>query len=175
MIKASNTQYWRLSLFKSFWCIELKKDKIERIKPLRFQDSVFTKHVRNMREMSLKMAKQKGQKKPKFDWKGYVNVGITEALVPDLEKFVADEKAVFEQYNLMLVTNYQIKLYYDDYSESLKCVAVCHQHDDPNFGLALTSFAEDWYTALAVMIFKHTEICDKDWSSAKSVTVKKFG
>lgn len=121
------------------------------------------------------MSHKKDKKKTKFVWKGYANVGITEPDVSGLEKFVADEKQVFSLYNQMLVTNYQIKLYFDDYTESIKCVAVCHQPDDPNFGFALSSYAEDWYTALAVMIYKHHTICDRDWDNASSKTLRKFG
>ena len=104
-----------------------------------------------------------------------MNVGITEADIPDLEKFVKDEKTVFSEYNQMLFLNYQIKMYFDDYSESIKCVAVCHQHDDPNFGYALTSYTENWFEALAVMIFKHLHICHKSWDSATSKTMRKYG
>lgn len=175
MIMLDSTRYWRLKLFKAFWVLELEKDRADRFTPMRFRENIFTQHARNMRRASIYMSHKKDKKKPKFVWKGYANVGVTEAVVPDLEKFVSDEKRVFSEYNKMLVTNYQIKLYFDDYSESIKCVAVCHQHDDPNFGYALSSFAEDWYTALAVMIFKHIVICEHDWDNASSKTLRKFG
>lgn len=171
----SHQEYFRLQLFKHFWVQEMIKDKSERFKPLRHQKTLFTSHQRNMRKVSKIMSHKKDKKKPKFVWKGYCNVGITEPDVSALEKFVSDEKTVFAEYNQMLVTNYQIKIYFDDYSESMKCVAVCHQHDDPNFGYALTSYAEDWYTAIAVMIFKHLKLCDKDWDNASSKTLRKFG
>lgn len=168
-------QYWRLQLFRRFWITEIEKNPGKRFIPVRYRENTITLHQRNMRKWAEIMSKKAKAKTPKFEWKGYANVGITEAYVADLEKYVKDEKSVFADYNQMLVTNYQIKLYFDDYSESIKCVAVCHQHDDPNFGYALSAFAENWYEALAVMIFKHIHICERDWDNASSKTVRKYG
>lgn len=120
------------------------------------------------------MAKSK-EKKAKFEWKGYVNINIPESEHSKLEKFVSDEKNVFFSYNQMLTQNYQIKQYFDDYTESIKTTVVCHDADSPNFGYALSAFAEDWFTSLAVLIYKHCEIADSDWDNASSVTMRKFG
>lgn len=121
------------------------------------------------------MARKKADKEPKFEWKGYVNINIPTNLVDQLEIYASDAKAVYADYNAMLMGNYQIKQFYDAYTESIKTVAVCYNHEDPNFGYAASAFAEDFFTSLAVLLFKHNVICEVDWDNASSKTMKKFG
>lgn len=120
------------------------------------------------------MAK-KSEKAAKFEWKGYVNVNITQDQIPALEKLATDEKNVFFSYNAMLTTNYQIKQYYDDYVDGIKTVATCYDSKSPNFGYALSAYADNWYNSLACLIFKHNEVCDGDWLDGNTVTMPKFG
>lgn len=118
---------------------------------------------------------KKDTKAPKFEWQGYVNIDIPEKQHSALEKFIADDKHVFAQYSALIFTNYQIKQYFDEYVEGVKTVAVCYNHDDPNFGYALSSYADDWYTSLGVLLYKHFEYSQADWSSQASNKVKRFG
>lgn len=128
-----------------------------------------------MKKIGEILMSKKEKKKTKFEWKGYCNINILESHQSALEAYAADEKTVFYQYNALLVTNYQIKQYFDDYSESIKTVIVCHNPESSNFGFALSSYAEDWYTSIAVAMYKHYEIAQADWDNASSKTIRKFG
>ena len=120
------------------------------------------------------MAKKKLETK-KFDWQGYVNIDVPENRHGDLEKYISDEKQIFFQYNVLLTTNYQVKQYFDTYVDAIKTNAVCYDENSPNFGYALSSYAEDWYTSLAVLCYKHFVYSDGDWHSVASNKVKRFG
>jgi len=113
--------------------------------------------------------------KANFTWKGYKNINITSDLEAEVEKFVSDDKNVFHSFNEMLVTGYQIKIYFDEKTESMKAVATCFDGDSVNHGYALSAWASDWYTALAVLIFKHCEIAEKVWEDASVSKINKFG
>lgn len=115
------------------------------------------------------------KKKPKFDWQGYVNIDVPERKHTDLEQYVADDKQVFFCYNSLLTTDYQFKQYFDSYTQAIKTVVTCYNADSENFGYAMTAYAEDWYTSLAVAIYKHMVLADGIWSSAASNKVKRFG
>lgn len=120
------------------------------------------------------MAK-KAKKPAKFEWQGYVNIDIPESRHDELERFASDDKHVYAQYTAMLYGNYQIKTYFDTYNDAIKCVATCYDPESVNFGYALSSYADDWYTALAVMMFKHFEYSQTDWSSVSAKKIKRFG
>lgn len=121
------------------------------------------------------MPKKKPTTKPKFEWLGYVNIHIPESKVSALEAFVSDDKNVYVLYNQLLTTRYTFKQFYDDYTDSIKTTVTCYQHDSVNFGYALSAYADNWYDSLAILIFKHEVLADRDWSSAQSKKVRKFG
>lgn len=113
--------------------------------------------------------------KKKFKWQGYVNVSVPSALYGDVEKLIKDEKSVFFKYNEALVNRYSFKFYFDVEREDFKCVMTCNNPDDANFGYAMSAFAGDWFQSLAVVLYKHYEICETDWQSEASSISTPFG
>lgn len=171
----THIQWFKLQEFNTFWEQQLALSPCARFVPHLHRYDIFDRHTRNLHKIGEKIMAKKAPKTPKFEWQGYVNIDLPEKEHSKLEKFATDEKHVFAQWTAMLYGNYQIKLYFDDYNDAIKCVATCYNHEDVNFGFALSSYADDWYTALAVMMYKHFEYSQTDWSSVSSKKIKRFG
>lgn len=165
----------KLERFKDFWGEQLSERKHNRMKPQKHRYNIFDQHSRNMKQIGDMIMAKKKKEEVKFEWAGYVNIDIPENRHSDLEIYIADDKQIFFQYNTLLTTNYQIKQYWDDYVEAIKTNAVCYDPESPNFGYALSSFADDWYTSLAVLCYKHFEYAQGDWKAMASNKIKKFG
>jgi len=167
--------YFRLQAFRQFWHEQLQLHPRDRFTPIKYHRDPFELHSRNMKRIGDYVMAKKKAKAKQFEFKGYVNIDIPEKEVSALEIFAADDKQVFFEYNAILTTNYTVKQYYDDYSEAIKTVATCFDEDNANFGYSLSAYADDWYTSLAVLLYKHLVLADRDWDSAKSNKIKKFG
>lgn len=116
-------------------------------------------------------------KKPSqtFKWNGYKNISIPESHSSEVDRFVADSENVFFTFNQLITTDYTFKFYFDGKSESYKCTVTCYNPDSSNYGYALSAYAADWFTALAVLIYKHTEIADSDWNSVAVDKLNSYG
>lgn len=167
--------WFRLMTFIEFWDHELQMHPYDRFQPAEYVHNVFDRHTRNIREIGQIILAKQPNDKGNFTWKGYKNINITSDLESDVEKFVEDDKNVFYSFNEMLVTGYQIKIYFDEKNESMKALATCFDADSVNYGYAMSAWAGDWYTALAVLIFKHYEVADKIWEDGTVTKVNKFG
>jgi hypothetical protein len=121
----------------------------------------------------LKMAKKKDS--AKFVWKGYANINVPVSEESKLEKFVKDDKDVWVRYTSILQDGYRVSFSHDNDKNVVRCSATCHNPDDPNFGMAMSSFAGDWYTSLAVMLFKHFFVSDTLWGETQTSTERKWG
>jgi len=167
--------YQRLMIFSRFWVSQLEMHPTRRAIPHKHRRDAFKLHEINMRRIGKKMAKKTSKNTPKFKWEGYVSVHIPESSVPAMEAFVTDEKNVYQLYNSMLTTDYQFKQYFDTYTDSIKTTIVCHNSDSENFGYAMSAYADNWYDSLAIAIFKHEVLTDRDWNSMAVKKVRKFG
>lgn len=171
----THTQWFKLQMFRTFWQLELLKDAKDRFKPKKHAYTIFDRHVRNLHKVMDNIMPKKAKAKPKFEWQGYVNIDVPESKHTELEKFVSDDKTVFFEYNAMLTTDYKITQYFDTYVQGIKTTCTCYNAESSNFGYCLTSYAEDWYTSLAVLVFKHLKYSDRDWHSVASNKIKRFG
>lgn len=122
------------------------------------------------------MPRKKAEKEPPpFKWLGYKNIHIPEIMRESAQAFCTDEKNVWFSFNQLLIKGYTVKVYFDKKQESFKCTLTCQSHEEANFGYAMSSYAGDWYTSLAICIYKHYELADEDWSSIESKASKSFG
>ena len=118
---------------------------------------------------------KKTTKEQKFVWKGYCNIHIPTNSEDAVLAFIKDEKTVFFEQNQLLITDYTIKFQVDKKSDAIKCTATCYDPDNPNFGHALSAYSDDWYSAMAVLIYKHTQIADRDWTENIQPERRSFG
>lgn len=121
------------------------------------------------------MTKKSSKKPPAFSWKGYVNISIPESRQNDCENYILDTKQVFAEMNGLLIKDYTIKFHIDAKTDAFKCTLTCYSPDDPNFGHAMSAYADSWTSALGVVLYKHHEIADCDWTDFQAVSKRSFG
>lgn len=119
------------------------------------------------------MATKKKQKD--FTWRGYVNVHIPAEMIPKCEGYLSTSDQVFMDMNQTIIDGYNFKIRYDDERKQFICLITCYAIDSPNHGYGLSSYADDWFTALAVATYKHLYVTKTDWQDYKPLTTRSFG
>ena len=122
------------------------------------------------------MAKKtsKTSSKKKFTWNGYATVNIPADHEQMLDEFVANGDEIFSLLSDILINKYKVS--YDPPAEdgSYKATAICHDPDDPNFGMALSGWSDDWYGALASLLYKHYYVAKENWTDFTAPTKRKY-
>lgn len=122
------------------------------------------------------MATKKSNKKTtKFEFKGYANINVPEAHHNQIEKHIANSQGVYEEINTLAVDGYSIKIYYDSEQENFRASITCMNAEDGNFGYVLGAYAGDWYTALAVLTYKHFDVAKENWLEFTAEKTKGWG
>lgn len=119
------------------------------------------------------MAKKSNSKK--VAWKGYVNIPIPTKMVERAERFCKDSDNVFSQMNQLIYEGYSIKFVQGSEEGQIRCNLYCADPDSDNAGLSLGAWAGDWYTALAVAIFKHQIVAKGLWDGYEKPDLGSFG
>ena len=90
---------------------------------------------------------------PQFKFKGYVNITIAESHDTELKRYIADTDKVFADLAQVLIDGYNVKNNYDTEKLNHRCSLTGYHLTGDNFGYVIGAFAEDWYTALAVVLY----------------------
>jgi hypothetical protein len=166
---------FRLNEFKTWFFSQAELCPQQRVKKPYTITEKARYHTRNMKRIRDYIMAKKEKSTEKFVWKGYCNINVPTSAENVIDAFIKDDKTVFFEFNLLLTSDYTIKYQYDAKNESIKCTATCYNPDSINYGYALSAYAGDWYTALAVLLFKHLTIAEKDWLDYQQATKKTYG
>lgn len=110
------------------------------------------------------MTKKKSNKKTNtFTFNGYANIGIPDSMSNLVEQHIKDAQAIFEEVNTLAVDGYSIKIYHDSEQGNFRASLTCMNAEDDNYGFVLSAYAADWFTALAVLTFKHFDVAKENW------------
>ena len=161
--------------FRDFFVSEVVKLKSQRTKDVTILKQKFDLYNYTLRRMYPMPKAKKSSSKTEFTYRGYANINITESLEASAEAYIKDDKNVWYDFQANLIRGLSIKVYFDSESESFKAVATDFNPESPNHGMSLAAYASDWYTAIAVLLYKHTAIAEGDWTSFTSSVKKKFG
>lgn len=122
------------------------------------------------------MAKKKTSKTTtSFEFKGYANVLIPEADGNKVAAHIKDAQAVYEEINTLAKDGYSVKVYYNDDDGNFRASLTCMNPEDSNFGYVLASYAQDWFTAVAVLTFKHFDVTKENWQEYTTAKTNSFG
>lgn len=132
-------------------------------------------HARNVVKMFNVKDKRIMANTKKFKWNGYVNVPIPADIVDEVEAYMKDTNVVWADYNQAVIDGYRFSQSYDEDNKSFKASLTCYDGDSDNFGKAMSSFGSDFYTALAVVLYKHFHITGEDWNGFEAPARKSFG
>lgn len=119
--------------------------------------------------------KETSKNPPQFVFKGYVNINISESRSSEFVKYSKDASKVWLDYAQALVDGYAIKANFDDKTGQHRASLTGFHKTGDNFGYVIGGFADDWFTALAVVLFKHFHISGENWSDYAEVDKRTFG
>jgi len=169
------TSYRDIQQFNEFFRLQSNMCPSDREKSNRRLYSLFDWHHIRLRRLIGTWKPDMAKKKAKFEWKGYVNVTVSETEATALKTYMADDKLVFQEMSQVIVEGYTIKIYYDDVKANFRASLTCYKVDDDNYGFMLGAFADDWYTALVVLLFKHYRVAKETWSDYQQQDTRSYG
>jgi hypothetical protein len=111
----------------------------------------------------------------KVTWKGYVNITIPAKMNDKVLSYVKDDKNVWQQLTQIIDEGYTVKFVKGKEDGEVRCNLYCQNPDDDNAGYSLGAWATDWYTALAVCLFKHFVIAQGLWEGYEKPDTGSFG
>jgi len=171
----NSKQYQRLIEFRRFFFAVAEKDTRSRNMHFAEARRHLDKHERNIYKADIMANKKTSKKTRRFEFKGYVNIAVPQSHENKIQDHISDAQAVYEELNTLLVDGYSLKIYYDDDSTNYRASLTCMSAEDSNYGYVLGSYAQDWFTALAVLTYKHFDISKESWSRYTQDTKKGFG
>lgn len=127
------------------------------------------------------MARGQGAKKsanvPKNGaWTVFVDCPLPEGAFPEIQATFPSPESVFDTIQDLVVHSYRVSVAYNPTNDACVASLTCRDDDSPNAGKTLTAYADDWYTALQVVLFKHIVVLDMLWGGKEGAPPRpRFG
>lgn len=104
----------------------------------------------------------------KAEFKGFFNYEMNSDEKAACKAWVRNEEVVAIEIEDAIASLYKFTLTKDVRSDGYQATMQAHDPKDPNAGLCMSAYAKHWYDALGVLLFKHTQLLKKDWSSVEA-------
>lgn len=109
-------------------------------------------------------------------WTTFIDLPLEGHSIDDVLGRYGAPDQLFDALGQVLETGHRVSLAYNYQNDSVTASMTGKGDGCPNVGLTVTSYAEDWVTALQVAMYKHFVIAGGHWEkNAKSVTRGAFG
>lgn len=165
------------SFFQSryWWFIEANMPGQNREKDERVLRNQLNRVQDRHRRIRRKIMASKKKSQNEYKWLGYLNIYLPDDQMEAAAVYMKDSNAVWADFTATLADEITFKIFFDKKADAFKCTMLDYNPDSPNFGYATSSFGSDWFSALAVALFKHVQWTDGDWQFRAGSTNKKFG
>lgn len=150
---------WRYETLTAVWFRETVKIET------RCADAISSYLFKEINNMARKKAAAPA---PKTVSKGFrfINVTLPEAEAENLDVEYATPEVVYDHWLLLMQQNYKVGFTYDGKTDAVICTLQCRDEFSPNFEAVMSSFADDWYNALRVSLFKHYVLLKEKWDGS---------
>lgn len=175
MAIVSHELTYRLNECREWWYKQVGLHPTDRERGIGKLDTAFSLQRRYILRIFDEVSMPKTSSKDKVKWRGYINITIPEKMKPKVKAWIADSDTVFQLMNGMLADGYTIKFAQGKTEEEIRCNVYCANANDDNAGYSLGAWSSDWYTSLAVALFKHHHIAKGVWSDFEQPAVGEFG
>ena len=95
----------------------------------------------------------------------FVNVNVPAHMKDAARQYLRDADTFVTAVGDIVESGYRFGLSYDEKRDALIASLTCRREGDPNMGKTLTAFAPTWAEAMAVVLFKHYEVCGQIWDT----------
>lgn len=106
-------------------------------------------------------------KKPKSKnsvFHGFVSVGLNVERKAAVKSWGSNWEGVIGLLAELILDDYRVSFSAANEGSAVQCSVTCRDDKDINFGWCMTSRAPTWQDALRVAMWKHFELCERDWS-----------
>lgn len=171
----NSRDYYRLIDSVTWFYLEADKPPCARTTLRKHYLTPFKSLTKNLRKVIKLMPTKKNASKKQFVFKGYVNISISEKHDTELKKYLADKERVYLDFAQCLQDGYAIKNHFDAENANHRCSITGFESTGDNFGYVIGGFAGDWYTALAVVLYKHFYVSNEAWTEFVTDTKNNYG
>lgn len=106
----------------------------------------------------------------------FVDIPIVEADWPEILRTYGSADILSDAVADLLEAGYRVGLSFNQQNDAFICAITCRDTESPNNGKTFNSFAETWFEALQIGVYKHYVKARKNWTSAESKAARpKFG
>lgn len=107
-----------------------------------------------------------GRGKKKVEWKGYVNLSLTDGQKAGFSAWIVGTEIWENAVPTLIEGGYVVSIAYDDYNQSVVAGLYCVNPDDPNAGWKLTARGEYPDVALSRVVYIHLVLLEGNWSDS---------
>lgn len=93
----------------------------------------------------------------------FVEIPLGETKDTDIARFFGGSDALSGHVEDCIRSGYRIGVTYNPQNDAVIASLTCREAADVNAGCTVTAFAEDWVTAIQVVLYKHLVIAQKNW------------
>lgn len=116
----------------------------------------------------LEMAKAKESKNvqvtgEKADFKGFVNVTLTEAHKSAIKSWDLESGDLFDWIATIIAAGHKVSFSYNKQNDTVSASIMCVYKGLPNAGLVVNSYAKDVYSALKALCYKVDHVLPPRW------------
>lgn len=96
-------------------------------------------------------------------WTTFVDIPLTGILMKDVEHAFGDVDNLVDCVAGMCEHSYRFGISFNQANDAFIVSVTCRDADSPNSGKTFTAFAETWYQALQVAVYKHYILAMEKW------------
>lgn len=100
-------------------------------------------------------------------WTNFTNIPVSADDAASIHKVYGTAEVVEAALSELLYAGYRVSFSYSPQTDAVTASVTCKNESDPNSGLTYTSFADTWYQALCVALYKHFVISGKVWTKSE--------
>lgn len=135
--------------------------------------------VNNCMELIMARGKKDAQQTPsnnRFGNTEFIDISILEDDWPEIIKTYGSSDVLVDAVSDLLEAGYRVGLSFNQQNDAFICAITCRDTESPNNGLTFNSFAETWFEALQIGMYKHYVKSAKNWRGAAGKASRpKFG
>lgn len=111
-----------------------------------------------------------------FQQTKFIDIAVLESDWADVVKMYGSSDVLVDAVTDLLDSGYRVGLSHNDQNDAFICSVTCRNPADENNGYTFNAFAETWFEALQLAVFKHYVKAGRKWVTGGGKTSRpKFG
>jgi len=113
--------------------------------------------------MATKIKQANKKEKKKAEFRGFFNVELNAEQKAEAKVYIRNDENVAIEIENALASGYKITVSKDGRTDGYQASLQCNDAESENAGLCMSAYANHWYSALGVLMFKHNVVLNKHW------------